>query len=193
MEAQIVEEQPEDGYEEGIGERLRTHDRGAGPVRDEHRQSSPGHRARRAAQPPGEHGGACEAQGHEQRVYEHYQREPAETVEPVEPELREPLLVDPGSAVRPDRERVVRGEPVLGHHPSRKQCHPPVGRQSGAEVGDQGGGEGRDHDDDGAVLLEHAPDAGKRGLPRLRAAGRGADRLLVRVQRHLMQAPAADA
>ena len=135
----------------------------------------------------------AKAQGHEQRVYEHHQREPAETVEPVEPELREPLLVDPGSAVRPDRERVVRGEPVLGHHPSRKQCHPPVGRQSGAEVGDQGGGEGRDDDDDGAVFLEHAADAGKGGLPRLRAAGRGADRLLVRVQRHLMQAPAADA
>ena len=71
-------------------------------------------------------------------------------------------LVDPRSAGRPDRDRVVRGEPVLGHHSARKQCHPPVGGQSRAEVGDQGGGEGRDDHDDGAVLLEHAADAGKR-------------------------------
>ena len=87
-------------------------------------------------------------------MHEQHEREPAEALELVEHELREPLLVDPRTPVRPDRQRVVRGKPVLGYHPPRQERHPAVGRKRRAEVCDQDSRERGDHDDDRPVLLQ---------------------------------------
>ncbi len=124
---------------------------------------------------------------------EQHELDPPEPFEPVEHELREPLLVDPGATVRPDRERVVGGKPVLGDDSSREQRHPAVRREGAAEVRDEDGGEGRNDDDYRAVLVEHPGDPRDRGLLRGRRLRPRGDRLLARVHRLLMQAPAADA
>ena len=84
---------------------------------------------------------------------EQNERQAAQTVDSVEGELREPLLIDPLPAVRPDHQRVVRREPVLGDDAAGEQCHPAVGRERRAEMGDQDDAERGDRHDEGAVLL----------------------------------------
>ena len=137
------------------------------------------------AEPPrrtGESGSTAERARHEEGMDEQNERQAAQAVESVEGELREPLLVDPLPAVRPDHQRVVRREPVLGDDASGEQRHPAVGRERRAEVGDQDDGKRGDHHDEGAVLFQACRDACRdRASPV--DGWRSGDRLVARAHR----------
>ena len=64
-------------------------------------------------------------------MQDHGRLDPAETCQPVEGELREPLLVDPPGSLRERHQVVVLGQPVLGHLAAAHEGQPAVADQLG--------------------------------------------------------------
>ncbi len=112
--------------------------------------------ARRRAAEPGRDGGAQEREDDEDDIEHESEPQPAERLDLVEDHLGEPLLVDPFAPERNERERLVRGQAVVGDLPARDQGHPAVGDHQLGSDEQEHDGEYRDQRDHQAVPREDA-------------------------------------
>jgi len=123
-----------------------------------------------------------------------YQQDEPETSKPfqlVENPLGEPLLICPAVPVRPDGQRVVSRESVLGDYATGQERHPAVDRHRDREVRDQRERERNDDDHYRSLPLQERPEAGSdaAGMP---DAGFFPDAFLAHVHPHIMQAITPD-